>query len=86
MNFQQDVPPDSTGTYTTSFIFEIIKSNITTYQSSDLGPDDEERLYRRFGQLERQDFKLDVLYEEPSLGEKRYLPPADVTDPYKGQP
>jgi cell surface protein SprA len=32
-----------------------------------------------FGQLERSDFKLDVLYEEPSFGEKRYLPPADVT-------
>ena len=39
-----------------------------------------------FGQLERSDFKLNVLYEEPSLGEKRYLPPADVSDPYKGQP
>jgi cell surface protein SprA len=24
-----------------------------------------------FGQLERTDFKLDLLYEEPSLGEKK---------------
>jgi cell surface protein SprA len=39
-----------------------------------------------FGQLERQDFSLDLLYEEPSLGEKRYLPPGDVVDPYKGMP
>jgi cell surface protein SprA len=27
-----------------------------------------------YGQLERQDFKLDITYEEPSLGDKRYLP------------
>ena len=39
-----------------------------------------------FGQLERQILNWMLLYEEPSLGEKRYLPPADVTDPYKGQP
>ena len=39
-----------------------------------------------FGQLERTDFKLDLLYEEPSLGEKRYLPPADVLPQFEGQP
>ena len=35
-----------------------------------------------YGQLERADFKLDLLYEEPSLGEKRYLPPVEVLDAY----
>ena len=39
-----------------------------------------------FGQLERTDFKLDLLYEEPSLGEKRYLPPTDVLPQFEGQP
>ena len=39
-----------------------------------------------FGQLERQDFRLDLTYEEPSLGEKRYLPPADVITTFQGQP
>jgi hypothetical protein len=34
-----------------------------------------------YGQLDRKDFQLDVLYEEPSLGKKRYLPEGD-----KGQP
>ena len=27
-----------------------------------------------YGTLERQDFKLDVLYQEPGLGAKRYVP------------
>ncbi|HEY6062200.1 MAG TPA: cell surface protein SprA [Chitinophagaceae bacterium] len=39
-----------------------------------------------FGQLERQDFKLDITYEEPSLGDKRYLPADSVIAAYKGQP
>ena len=42
--FSQDVPPDTTGSYTKGIIPEIIKSNFTTYQSSDLGPDDEKCL------------------------------------------
>ena len=39
-----------------------------------------------YGQLDRKDFQLDVLYEEPSLGKKRYLPPDPVGQPFKGQP
>src|SRR5258705_10599137 len=40
-----------------------------------------------YGQLDRKDFQLDILYEEPSLGQKRYLPPdSGVLAPYKGQP
>jgi cell surface protein SprA len=39
-----------------------------------------------YGMLERQDFKLDIVYEEPSFGVKRYLPPEDVLQPYQGQP
>ena len=36
--------------------------------------------------MERTDFKLDILYEEPSLGEKRYLPPPAVQSQYEGAP
>ena len=39
-----------------------------------------------YGQLERQDFKLDVVYEEPSYGQKRYLPVDDVRQEFKGLP
>jgi cell surface protein SprA len=40
-----------------------------------------------YGQLERQDFKLDIVYEEPSKGEKRYLPITDGLRPdFRGTP
>src|SRR5687768_940227 len=84
--FSTDVPPDSTG-YTQPVLF--LKLLKATSQRTNLPIWDlmMKNVYSvGFGQLERQDFKLDILYEEPSLGEKRYLPPADVSDPYKGQP
>src|SRR6186997_3489269 len=84
--FSTDVPPDSSGLSTPVLYLKLLKA---TSQRTNL-PIWElmmKNVYSvGFGQLERSDFKLDVLYEEPSLGEKRYLPPADVTDPYKGQP
>src|SRR5207253_730538 len=36
-----------------------------------------------YGTLERQDFKLDVLYQEPGLGAKRYVPYGNIN---KGTP
>lgn len=84
--FSQDVPPDSTGTSQKVLFLKLLKA---TSQRTNLP------LWKLmmknvysvgFGQLERQDFSLDVLYDEPSLGQKRYLPPADVSDPYKGVP
>ncbi len=84
--FSQDVPPDSTGTTQTVLFLKLLKA---TSQRTNLPIWDlmMKNVYSvGFGQLERQDFKLDVVYEEPSLGEKRYLPPDDVSDPYKGQP
>ena len=84
--FSTDVPPDSTGTTQPVLFLKLLKA---TSQRTNL-PIWElmmKNVYSvGFGQLERSDFKLDVLYEEPSLGEKRYLPPNDVSDPYKGQP
>lgn len=84
--FSTDIPPDSTGTTQPVLFLKLLKA---TSQRTNLPIWDlmMKNVYSvGFGQLEKADFKLDVLYEEPSLGEKRYLPPADVSDPYKGQP
>ena len=84
--FSTDVPPDSTGTTQPVIFLKLLKA---TSQRTNLPLWDlmMKNVYSvGFGQLDRSDFKLDVLYEEPSLGEKRYLPPADVSDPFKGQP
>lgn len=84
--FSQDVPPDTTGTTQNVLFLKLLKA---TSQRPNLPIWDlmMKNVYSvGFGQLERQDFRLDVLYEEPSLGEKRYLPPADVLPAYEGQP
>ena len=84
--FSTDVPPDSTATTQPVLFLKLLKatSQRTYLPIWDLMM---KNVYSvGFGQLERTDFKLDVLYEEPSLGEKRYLPPDAVSDPYKGQP
>ncbi|MFM8711162.1 MAG: cell surface protein SprA, partial [Sphingomonadales bacterium] len=81
--FSQDVPPDTTGNLQRVLFLKLLKA---TSQRTQLPIWDlmMKNVYSvGFGQLERQDFSLDLLYEEPSLGEKRYLPPADVLDPYK---
>lgn len=84
--FSTDIPPDSSGNTQPVIFLKLLKA---TSQRTNLPIWDlmMKNVYSvGFGQLERQDFDLNVLYEEPSLGEKRYLPPTDVSDPYKGQP
>jgi cell surface protein SprA len=84
--FSQDVPPDTTGTTQRVLFLKLLKA---TSQRTNLPIWDlmMKNVYSvGFGQLERQDFKLDLLYEEPSLGEKRYLPPAATLSQYDGQP
>ncbi len=84
--FSQDVPPDSTATSQKVLFLKLLKA---TSQRTNLPIWDlmMKNVYSvGYGQLERQDFTLDVLYEEPSLGEKRYLPPTDVLPQYEGQP
>jgi cell surface protein SprA len=85
--FSTDIPPDSTGNSQNVLFLKLLKatSQRTYLPIWDLMM---KNVYSvGFGQLERQDFKLDILYEEPSLGTKRYLPDVDVTNPaYKGQP
>lgn len=84
--FSQDVPPDSTANSQKVLFLKLLKA---TSQRTNLPIWDlmMKNVYSvGYGQLERQDFTLDVLYEEPSLGEKRYLPPTDVLPQYEGQP
>ena len=84
--FSQDVPPDTTGNSQRVLFLKLLKA---TSQRTNLPIWDlmMKNVYGvGFGQLERSDFKLDMVYEEPSLGEKRYLPPTDVISTYQGQP
>lgn len=84
--FSQDVPPDSSGTTQKVLFLKLLKA---TSQRTNLPIWDlmMKNVYSvGWGTLQRQDFTLDVLYEEPSNGEKRYLPPSDVLSQYEGAP
>ena len=84
--FSQDIPPDTTGNTQKVLFLKLLKA---TSQRTNLPIWDlmMKNVYSvGYGQLERQDFKLDLTYEEPSLGQKRYLPPADVIAAHKGEP
>lgn len=84
--FSQDVPPDTSGATQRVLFLKLLKatSQRTYLPIWDLMM---KNVYSvGYGQLDRTDFQLDVLYEEPSLGEKRYLPPTDVLPQYEGQP
>jgi cell surface protein SprA len=79
--FSQDVTPDSGGDTTKVLFLKLLKA---TSQRPNLPIWDlmMKNVYSvGFGQLERQDFKLDVYYEEPSLGNKKYLPPSVTNEP-----
>ena len=72
--FSQDVPPDSSGNSTKVLFLKLLKA---TSQRPNLPIWDlmMKNVYSvGFGQLEERDFKLDIVYEEPSAGPKRYLP------------
>jgi cell surface protein SprA len=84
--FSQDVPPDSTGGSQKVLFLKLLKATSQRTNLPIWGLMMKNVYSVGFGQLERQDFSLDVLYDEPSLGQKRYLPPADISDPYKGAP
>ncbi len=84
--FSTDVPPDTSGASQRVLFLKLLKA---TSQRTNLPIWDlmMKNVYSvGYGQLERQDFKLDLVYEEPSLGEKRYLPADSVIATYKGQP
>ena len=82
--FSQDVPPDSTGTSQKVLFLKLLKATSQRTNLPIWGLMMKNVYSVGYGQLQRQDFHLNVVYDEPSLGTKRYLPPADVSDPYKG--
>ncbi|RYY81326.1 MAG: cell surface protein SprA, partial [Chitinophagaceae bacterium] len=84
--FSQDVPPDSSGNTTKVLYLKLLKA---TSQRTNLPIWDlmMKNVYSvGFGQLERNGFDLQVTYEEPSKGDKRFLPETDVRPEYKGIP
>ncbi len=84
--FSQDVPPDTTGTSQRVLFLKLLKatSQRTSLPIWDLMM---KNVYAvGYGQLERQDFQLNLVYEEPSNGEKRYLPPTDLINTYQFRP
>ncbi|MFN7280599.1 MAG: cell surface protein SprA, partial [bacterium] len=75
--FSQDVPVDSTSGVQKVLFLKLLKatSQRTTLPMWDLMM---KNVYSvGYGQLERQDFQFNVLYQEPGGGEKRYLPEGD---------
>ncbi|MBS1742176.1 MAG: cell surface protein SprA [Bacteroidetes bacterium] len=72
--FSQDVPPDTTSATQAVLFLKLLKA---TSQRTNLPIWDLmlKNVYTiGYGVLSPQDFKLDVLYQEPGLGEKRYVP------------
>lgn len=75
--FAQDIPVDSSSGVQNILFLKLLKatSQRTSLPIWDLMM---KNVYPvGFGQLERQDFQFNVLYQEPGGGEKRYLPEGD---------
>src|SRR5215203_3843775 len=84
--FSQDVPPDSTANSQPVLFLKLLKatSQRTALPMWELMM---KNVYSvGFGQLERQDFQLNIAYEEPSKGEKRFLPGQSLKPEYNGIP
>ncbi len=81
--FSQDVPPDSTSSNQKILFLKLLKAtsqrpNLPIWQLM------MKNVYSvGYGTLDRQDFDLNVLYQQPGLGAKRYLPFGDLN---KGTP
>jgi len=83
--FSQDVPPSASGDTTRVLFLKLLKA---TSQRPNL-PIWElmmKNVYSvGFGQLSPDGFDLQVTYEEPSKGDKRFLPDTDIKPEYQGQ-
>lgn len=76
--FSQDVPPDTLNGVSKILFLKLLKATSarTNLPIWDLMM---KNVYEvGFGQLQKTNFRLDVLYAEPSTGEKNYLPEVDV--------
>ena len=72
--FSQDLPPDSTSGNQKVLFLKLLKAT-SQRPALPIWQLMMKNVYSvGFGTLERQDFKLDVLYQEPGLGAKRYVP------------
>jgi cell surface protein SprA len=84
--FSQDIPPDSSGNSQNVLFLKLLKA---TSQRPSLPIWDlmMKNVYSvGYGQLQREDFDLDVFYEEPSFGTKMYLPLDSTLPAFRGQP
>jgi cell surface protein SprA len=76
--FSQDISPDSTSANQKVLFLKLLKAtsqrpNLPIWQLM------MKNVYSvGFGSLDRQDFNLNLLYEQPGLGAKRYLPFGDL--------
>jgi cell surface protein SprA len=76
--FSQDVPPDTVTGVSKIIFLKLLKATSarTNLPIWDLMM---KNVYEvGYGQLQKQNFRLDVLYQEPSTGEKNYLPDVDL--------
>ena len=76
--FSQDIPPDTTNGVSKILFLKLLKATSarTNLPIWDLMM---KNVYAvGFGYLQKPDFRLDVLYAEPSTGEKNYIPDVDV--------
>ncbi|MDQ6757443.1 MAG: cell surface protein SprA, partial [Bacteroidota bacterium] len=72
--FSQDLPPDTTSGNQKVLFLKLLKAT-SQRPALPIWQLMMKNVYSvGFGTLERQDFKLDVLYQEPGLGAKRYVP------------
>ena len=72
--FSQDLPPDTTFGNQKVLFLKLLKATSQRPQLPIWQLMMKNVYSVGYGTLERQDFKLDVLYEEPGLGAKRYFP------------
>ncbi len=76
--FSQDVPPDTLNGISKIIFLKLLKatSSRTNLPIWDLMM---KNVYAvGYGYLQKPDFRLDVLYAEPSTGEKNYMPDVDI--------
>ena len=72
--FSQDLPPDTTSGNQKVLFLKLLKAT-SQRPALPIWQLMMKNVYSvGFGALQRQDFKLDVLYQEPGLGAKRYVP------------
>ncbi|MDE3184779.1 MAG: cell surface protein SprA [Bacteroidota bacterium] len=76
--FSQDVPPDSSSSNQKILFLKLLKATSQRPQLPIWQLMMKNVYSIGYGSLDRQDFKLNVLYQQPGLGAKRYLPFGDL--------